>query len=176
MAKKRAASPEPTASNATGRKKDANGLTKQQYAFCRAFVETGNKAEAYRRSYAAKNMKPATIYKTSAELMKNPVVARCIASLTAETDGAAVKELGLTREWVIEGLMNVAKLGAKTDAAGDPASTFNLSAANAALTSLGKVDTIGLFVERSKIELAKTFDDMQDDELEAFIAANGKVA
>ena len=156
------------------RKKDANGLTKQQYDFCKAFVETGNKAEAYRRSYKAKNMKPATVYKTSAELMKNPLVSRCIASLKAEVDGAAVKELGLSREWIIDGLMNVVKLGSKTDAAGDPAATFNLSAVNAALTSLGKVDTIGLFIERSKVELTKTFDDMSDDDLAAFIAAEGK--
>ena len=34
----------------------ARPLTEKQEAFCRAFVETGNASEAYRRSYDAKNM------------------------------------------------------------------------------------------------------------------------
>lgn len=46
-------------------------LTPKREAFCRAYVETGNASEAYRRSYAADGMKPATINVKACELMGN---------------------------------------------------------------------------------------------------------
>lgn len=51
------------------------GLTEKQEKFCRAFIETGNQSEAYRRAYNAENMKPETISVKACELMKNGNVA-----------------------------------------------------------------------------------------------------
>lgn len=44
-------------------------LTEKQEAFCRAFVETGNASEAYRRSYDAKNMAQNTIAVKASEML-----------------------------------------------------------------------------------------------------------
>lgn len=50
-------------------------LTPKQEAFCLAYVETGNASEAYRRSYAAGNMKPEVVAVKASELLKNGKVA-----------------------------------------------------------------------------------------------------
>jgi phage terminase small subunit len=157
-----------------GRRKDPNtGLTKQQYHFCREFVKSGNKSDAYREAYSCKGMKAASIHANSSALMANTAVALCIASMQTETDAAASKELGLTREFVIAGLMANAKAGAKEIRTKDGESVpINLAASNQAFQLLGKVDTLGLFVERSKIELSKTFEEQTDEELAAFIASH----
>lgn len=47
----------------------ARPLTEKQEAFCRAFVETGNASEAYRRSYDAKNMGQNTIAVKASEML-----------------------------------------------------------------------------------------------------------
>lgn len=47
----------------------ARPLTEKQEAFCRAFVETGNASEAYRRSYDAKNMGQNTIAVKASNLL-----------------------------------------------------------------------------------------------------------
>jgi hypothetical protein len=69
-----------------------------------------------------------------------------------------------------------AKFSKKDKATGDvielEAVVLDQSAANQALQMLGKIDMIGLFMERSKVELSKTFEEQTDDELDAFIAAN----
>jgi phage terminase small subunit len=49
-------------------------LTPKQEAFCRAYVETGNASEAYRRSYDASKMAPATINRRATELLANSTI------------------------------------------------------------------------------------------------------
>lgn len=57
-------------------------LTPKQEAFCRAYLETGNASEAYRRSYdVAPDCKPNTIEKRACELLKNGKVAGRVAQL-----------------------------------------------------------------------------------------------
>lgn len=52
-------------------------LTMKQENFCVHYVETGNKTEAYRRSYSTARMEPLTINKRASELSKTPkVIAR----------------------------------------------------------------------------------------------------
>lgn len=46
-------------------------LTLKQQAFARAYVETGNASEAYRRAYDAENMKQAVIAVKASELLTN---------------------------------------------------------------------------------------------------------
>jgi len=53
----------------------ARGLTPKQESFCKAYIETGNASEAYRRSYNAGNMKPETIHVKACELLKKGNVA-----------------------------------------------------------------------------------------------------
>lgn len=54
---------------------DEINLTQKQEAFCCAYIETGNASEAYRRSYDAERMKPATINRKALIVLRNPSVA-----------------------------------------------------------------------------------------------------
>jgi hypothetical protein len=56
-------------------------LTPKQEAFCLAYVEIGNASEAYRRAYAAMNMKPATIHCRASRLLAQDKVAQAIRGL-----------------------------------------------------------------------------------------------
>ena len=128
---------------------DKNGLTPKMLAFCRAYVETGNQSEAYRRAYNASKMKNDTIIKNASVLMADNRIATAIATMKGEVDKAATKSLGLTREWVIERLMSNAEAGSKDVQLKDGGlAPFNLAASNKALELLGKVDSIALFEER----------------------------
>lgn len=51
------------------------GLTEKQEKFCKAFIETGNQSEAYRRSYNTSKMKPESVARKASELMRNVNVA-----------------------------------------------------------------------------------------------------
>lgn len=129
---------------------DKNGrMTPKMLAFCRAYVETGNQSEAYRRAYDTKNMKPNSVTKMASDLMKDPRVASMTTSMQAEVNAearkaqvAATREIGLTREWIIERLMRNADLGFVEGMKPEGPTS------NKALELLGKVDSIALFEER----------------------------
>lgn len=59
-------------------------LTPKQDAFCRAYIETGNQSEAYRRAYDAKGMKLESVHRKAAEVFANGKVTARIAELHAE--------------------------------------------------------------------------------------------
>ncbi len=60
-------------------------LTPKQEAFARAYVETGNASEAYRRAYnVGSNTKAETINKRASELLTNGEVAGRVAELQAK--------------------------------------------------------------------------------------------
>lgn len=59
-------------------------MTPKQEAFARAYVETGNASEAYRRSYAAENMKREGIAVEACKLLDNPNVAQMVEALKEE--------------------------------------------------------------------------------------------
>ena len=61
--------------------KPANRLTVKQDAFCRAYVETGNASEAYRRAFNAQNMKMESINSTASELLSRPYIASRVAEI-----------------------------------------------------------------------------------------------
>lgn len=56
-------------------------LTPKQEAFARAYVETGNASEAYRRAYDAENSSPETIKVEASRLLDNPNVALTVVGL-----------------------------------------------------------------------------------------------
>lgn len=82
-------------------KRDA--LTPKQEAFARAFVETGNASEAYRRAYdVSPSTKPETVNRKAVEVLKNGKVTARVDELQAEiaerhnvTIDRIVKELAL---------------------------------------------------------------------------------
>lgn len=78
-------------------------LTPKQAAFVRAYLETGNASEAYRRAYNAKNMKPETIKVKACELLKNGNVA---ATVERRQDQVAEKH-GITVERIISELAKI---------------------------------------------------------------------
>ena len=59
-------------------------LTPKQEAFARAYVETGNASEAYRRAYDAENMKQAVIAVKASELLTNGNVKVMVDNLKEE--------------------------------------------------------------------------------------------
>lgn len=59
-------------------------LTIKQEAFCQAYIETGNASEAYRKSYAADNMKPEAIHVQASKLLVNPKIALRVSELQGE--------------------------------------------------------------------------------------------
>lgn len=59
-------------------------LTPKQEAFARAYVETSNASEAYRRAYNAENMKRESIAVEACKLLDDPNVAQMVQSLKEE--------------------------------------------------------------------------------------------
>lgn len=58
-------------------------LTLKQETFCKAYIETGNASEAYRRVYSCGKMKDETIHRSAKELMDNPKIATRIVGIQA---------------------------------------------------------------------------------------------
>ena len=65
-------------------------LTIKQEAFARAYVETGNASEAYRRAYNAENMKQESIAVRACELLAHSKVSVMVQQLK---DQAAAREV-----------------------------------------------------------------------------------
>lgn len=87
-------------------------MTPKQDVFCRAYVETGNASEAYRRAYNTDDMKPSTVNRKAVELLENgKITARLdelqrvaqkrheitVDSLIAELEAARMKAMGNSR-------------------------------------------------------------------------------
>lgn len=56
-------------------------LTVKQESFCRVYLETGNASEAYRQSYEASGMQPATINRAAKEMIDTPKIAARLTEL-----------------------------------------------------------------------------------------------
>jgi phage terminase small subunit len=56
-------------------------LTPKQEKFCKAYIETGNASEAYRRAYNAENMKPTTVNRKAVEVLSDGKITARIAEL-----------------------------------------------------------------------------------------------
>jgi phage terminase small subunit len=59
-------------------------LTEKQEAFCNAYIESGNKNEAYRQAYDASVMNSNSVNVAAQELFKNPIITLRIEELQAE--------------------------------------------------------------------------------------------
>lgn len=151
-------------------------ITNKQEAFVRAMIECDSAAEAYRRVYNAKNMKPHTCHRNAHELLKNNNVVTRLAELKAERDSKTT----LSRTWVLTRLMEHAEvcLGkrkiklTKATRDGDvievETTMLDQSAGNRALELLGK--EAGMFIDRRETGGPGDFARMGDDELREYVA------
>lgn len=152
----------------------AEQMTLRHQTFCYEYIKTGNACESYRIAYDKPIDADRRIMQAAGAQLKNkPHIKEMIAALREEADAKAANDLGLTREWVLERLMNNAETGAKNILNKEGINVpISLQASNQALNLLGKVDTIGLFVDQSKITIETEFADMTDEELESYVAGN----
>jgi hypothetical protein len=136
-------------------------LTPKQQAFIAAYLECGNAAGAYRRTYACANMASATVQREATRLLANPKVNHTITTLRAQ----AAREAGLSRSWVLQRLMRNAEVSlgeatiklrvqrkdketGKVEVGDVEVTAHDATAANRALELLGKTDEVALFKER----------------------------
>lgn len=77
----------------------ANGLTEKQEAFALAFLETGNAAEAYRRSYdVAPDAKDGWLYVEACQLLDHPKVALRLKELREQAERLSIFNLAAAME------------------------------------------------------------------------------
>ena len=82
-------------------------LTGKQAAFAMAVCSGLSLSDAYRRSYAAGTMKPATVHREAHALARNPKVATSIEALRARIEAISVEALRQDRELVLATLRKV---------------------------------------------------------------------
>ena len=108
-------------------------LTAKQEAFCLAYIETGNASEAYRMSYDASKMKPATINRMAKAQMDN----RKITARLEQLREPVRERAQITLESHLERLNHLSLMAEQAE---------QYSAAIKAEESRGKV--AGLYVEK----------------------------
>ena len=79
-------------------------LSAKQRQFCRLVCLGLNQTEAYRRSYSATRMKPATVRREAHRLMKNPNIATTVSALNRAADQQTVNLRIADRSEVLETL------------------------------------------------------------------------
>ena len=133
-------------------------MTPKQEAFARAYVETGNASEAYRKAYDAENMSDPVIWNRASELLKHGGVTVRVQQLQAKHQ----KRHEITVDTITEMLKadrDLARQNAQTGAA--------VSA------SMGLAKLHGLVVEKREVKHMSGVEDLNDDEL-GHIASAGR--
>jgi len=117
-----------------------SGLTEKQEAFCMAVFEGSGFSDAYRSSYDASNMKPATVNRQAHELMINSKITARMDELHRQRE-AEQRMSSLSRSEKV--IKKLEQIGLDAD---DVGSTSQIRA----LELLGK--TIGMFTDRVETE------------------------
>lgn len=144
-------------------------LTVKQENFCLAYIEAGNASEAYRRAYNAGKMKEKTIWEKASALLSDGKVAARVAELRAAVTEKAVKKLEISKEWVLEQLVENVKMAKQAepvcDEEGNPIGEYkqNLAAGNKALELIGK--ELGMFVDRKEIRTGALLEEADTETL-----------
>lgn len=143
----------------------------QQEKFCQTILKGGTQSDAYRAAYPkSMKWKESSVYSNSSTMMADAKVIQRIAELRAPV----IAKVQLTREWVLNQLIEVVEMAKTLDpiiskdgeTSGDVKQ--NLAAANKALELLGKEQ--GMFVDRKEIRTG-ALDDIPHEELEKLNAA-----
>jgi murein L,D-transpeptidase YcbB/YkuD len=90
-------------------------LTSKQAAFCRHVTAGSSLSEAYRKSYNASKMKPATVRREAHTLMNNPNVATTVESLERKAEVVLVEKTIADRKEVLETLTQMMRGELETD-------------------------------------------------------------
>jgi phage terminase small subunit len=139
-------------------------MTPKQEAFARAYVETGNASEAYRRSYNAGNMEDNVIAVKACELLKNGKVAVMVQQLKDKHQKR--------HEITVDKLTEMALAAFKEAQRIAPTSgQMQTSSMVKAAEFLGKLH--GLIVDRSEVTHKDGVEDLTEAEL-ANIARSGR--
>jgi phage terminase small subunit len=147
------------------------------------FAQLVSNGESAPRAYVLAGYSENGAEQGSSRLLKNVDVCSRVAHLRKFKEKAheatvikAVEASGLTKEWIIEQLMdNVAMAKAAEpviDNEGNPIGEYktNLAAANKSLELLGK--EIGMFIDRKEVGQPGDFERLDDDELNKRYIAN----
>lgn len=117
-------------------------LTQKQEAFCLSYLETGNLSEAYRKSYNAEKMKPATVNrKAKVEYDKGKIRARI-----RQLQERAQRKHDITIETLTDMYREAFEMGKDIE---QPA------AMNGSATGLAKLH--GLITDRTQAEVSVSF-------------------
>lgn len=120
-------------------------LTAKQEAFCRAYVETGNASEAYRRSYnVGADTKPETVWQEASRMMADPKVSARVQSLFEDARAMSLVSVGTLTE--------------ELEQARDKAMAEAKGASAAVSAIMGKAKLHGLLVDK----IAQTDTDGKD--------------
>ncbi|MBK8467822.1 MAG: terminase small subunit [Chloracidobacterium sp.] len=138
-------------------------MTPKQEAFARAYVETGNASEAYRRSYDAGNMKDNVVTQKAYELLNHGEVSVMVETLKAK----AQKKHDITVEKLTEMALEAYKESKRISNTGQMQTASMVKAAE----FLGKLH--GLVIEKREITHKESVEDIPDAEL-ANIASTGR--
>lgn len=131
-------------------------LTEKQEAFARAYFETGNAAEAYRRSYNVSELtRDSWIYVEACQLLDNPKISQRVKSLRAQAERLSI----FTRQKALEELEE-ARLAA-----------HQLGQASAAVSAITQKAKLCGF-DRSVVELTGK----DGGPLESSVTHNGEIA
>ena len=131
-------------------------MTPKQEAFARAYVETGNASEAYRRAYDAGNMKPEAIKVKACELLKNGNVAVTVERLQLKHQ----KRHEITVDKLTEMAM---KAYQEAQRVAPTSGQMQTSAMVKATEFIGRLH--GLLVDKSEVKHVSGVEDLNDDEL-----------
>lgn len=136
-------------------------MTPKQEAFARAYVETGNASEAYRRSYNAGNMKPEAIKVKACELLKNGNVAVTVERLQLKHQ----KRHDVTVDSITEMLKADRELARQ-----------NAQSGAAVTAAMGLAKLHGLIVEKREVTHKQGVEDLSDAELGNIARGSGNGA
>ena len=90
-------------------------LSSKQLAFCRHVTSGSSLSEAYRKSYNASEMKPATVRREAHRLMSNPNVATTVQKLEREAEVVLIEKTIADRKEVLETLTQIMRGQLETD-------------------------------------------------------------
>lgn len=130
-------------------------MTPKQEAFARAYVETGNASEAYRRCYDAENMKDNVVTQKAYELLKHGDVSVMVEQLKTK----AQKKHDITVEKLTEMALHAYKESQRVSNTGQMQTSSMVKAAE----FLGKLH--GLIIEKREVTHRDGVEDLADAEL-----------
>lgn len=131
------------------------GLTVKQEAFAMARFMGANQAEAYKEAYGTEGQDAKQVGRVASELDRHPGIVARVGQLTAERMAKSTLAPLLSREFVTDGLMRLAMTAEKE------------SVKLGSLIALGKVVTVDLFRETTRIEKVDRSLDEVNAELKA---------